>query len=78
VPTSPGVVGGTVSGVDSAASRVGINTNLSGATHGVSAPVDNTARNVLNGVGGALGDPRLGDDTTNAVNGLTGGLLGGG
>jgi hypothetical protein len=73
-----GVLGGTVSGLDNTASRLGLNTNLSQATQGLTTPLDNTTRTLLNNVGGLLGDSHLGDTTTQAVNGLTGSLLGGG
>ena len=49
-----------------------------GSDPGHHEPLDNTTRGLLNNVGGTLGDPHLGDNTTTAVNGLTGGLLGGG
>ena len=67
-----------MSNVDNTTSSLGVNTDLSGTAQSVTAPVDNSTRNVLNGVGGALGNPQLGNNTSDAVNGLTGGLLGGG
>ena len=77
-PASPqsGVVGGTIDSVDSAAANLGINTNLGGSTAPITGPVDQTVTGVLNGAGAALGDPLLGSQTSTAVNGLTGGLLG--
>ena len=45
--------------------------DLSGPTGGATRQVDHTATNTLNGVGGAVGNPHLGDNVGNAVNGVT-------
>jgi hypothetical protein len=76
VPTSPsgsGPTSGAVQGVDNAAG-----TNLSGPTSGVTGAVDGTATGAVNQVGGAAGDPDLGDQVGGAVSGATNQVLGGG
>lgn len=79
-PTTPGTPGGgPVSGlvedVDETTSGLGL-PGLGPATKPLTDAVDNTVGNTLNQVGGALGQPNLGDDVNNTVRGLTNGLLG--
>jgi len=64
--------------VDSAASGVGANTGVGNATDPVTKPADNATTSALNNVGGAAGDPTLGNQANQTVGGVTGGLLGGG
>jgi hypothetical protein len=72
-PTGAGPVTNTVNQVDQATGQ-----NLSGPTGGVTRQIDHTATNTLNGVGGAVGNPHLGDDVGSAVNGVTHRVLDGG
>jgi hypothetical protein len=75
-PTSTGTVGSTVSGVEDTAGDLGLNLPLGGLTEDVTGPVDQAVNNAVNGVGGALGDDKLGDKVTGAVNEATNGALG--
>ena len=63
-PTTPGALSGTVHNVDGAAGRLGIHTNLGGLTDPIVKPVDDAVNQLLNGVGGAVGNPHLGDGST--------------
>ena len=77
--TQPGAVGGVVGGLDNTTQNLGLgNLGLGGLTDGVTAPIDKTLNDTLNGVGGALGNPNLGNDTTGALNDATSGALGNG
>jgi hypothetical protein len=69
-PTQPGPVTKAVQGVDNTAG-----TDLSGSTQGLTGTVDSTARQTLNGAGGAVGKPDLGDQVTETGNGLVDSLL---
>jgi hypothetical protein len=66
-----------VNSVDNTTNGLGVNSNLSQTTQALTQPLDTTTRNLLNNVGGLLGDGHLGDTTTQTLNGLTHGLLGG-
>lgn len=58
--STPGALSGTVHNVDGAAGRLGIHTNLGGLTDPIVKPVDDAVNQLLNGVGGAVGNPHLG------------------
>jgi hypothetical protein len=75
-PASSGAVGNTVGGVEDTAGDLGLNLPLGGLTEDVTGPVDQAANNAVNGVGGALGDDKLGDKVTGSVNEATNGVLG--
>jgi hypothetical protein len=75
-PTSPGAVGGVVNGLEDTAGGLGANLPLNDLTKDVTGPLDQTANNTVNGVGGLVGDDELGDKVTNTVNQTTNGLLG--
>jgi hypothetical protein len=71
---SNGALGNAVNGVSNTASNLGVNPDTSGVQDIVE-PIDETATNTLNNVGGALDNPNLGNtanqtinQTTNAVN----------
>jgi hypothetical protein len=67
---------GTVQNLDQATSSLGLGGNLSGTTGPLTRPLDDTVNQTLNGVGGAVGQPGLGDDVGRTVNQITGRLLG--
>ena len=76
-PAQPGPVTKGVQGVDGT-----LGTNLSGSTGGPTGQVDDTTRQTLNDVGGAVGQPGLGDQVTHlgdqvvqTGNGLAGRVL---
>lgn len=82
-PTAPGagtagsgVLGGTVGGLEDTAGNLGLNLPLGDATNGLTGPLDQTVNDTLNNVGGALGNPNLGNQVGGAVNNATNGLLG--
>ena len=83
-PVTPGALGNTVDGVENTAGDLGLNLPLDEITQGLTGPLDKTVNDAVNGVGGLLGDNKLGDKVTGTVNGLLGpggatdGLLGGG
>lgn len=74
--SSPGTVGNVIQNLDNTTSGLGLNLGLGNATNGVTQQVDNTVRGTLNNAGGLLGNPHLGDQTTDALNNLTNGLIG--
>lgn len=83
-PTTPvdpgggsGVVGGAVEDVDGSTGGLGL-PPLGPATSGVTDQADQALNNTLDNVGGAVGQPNLGNDVNDTVNGVTGGLLGNG
>jgi hypothetical protein len=73
-----GVLSNTAHGVDSAAGRLGVHTNLGGATDRITKPADNAATGTLNRVGGAIGKPHLGDNASRRANDVTHRIFGGG
>lgn len=73
---APGALGNTVAGLENAASGLGLNLPLGGLTDGLTGPIDKTVNDAVNGVGGLLGDNKLGDKVTGTVKGVTDGLLG--
>jgi hypothetical protein len=75
VPTS-GAVGGVVDGVEGTAGDLGVDLPLGGLTDDLTAPIDKSVNDGLNGVGGLLGDPALGDKVGGSLNETTNGLLG--
>ena len=80
-PGDPGgsnALTGTVQALDQTTGQLGLDTNLSGATGPLTRQLDQTVNGTLNNVGGVVGKPHLGDQVGQTVNGLTGGLLGGG
>jgi hypothetical protein len=81
VPTAPGtgssgVLGGTVGGLEDTAGNAGLDLPLSDLSGGLTGPLDQTANDTLNNVGGALGNPNPGNQVGGAVNNVTNGLLG--
>jgi hypothetical protein len=73
-PTSPTTspdAGRAVTGAVQALGQA-TGTDLPGQTSGATRQLDDEVNGALNGVGGAVGNPRLGDDVGGAVNGLTG------
>jgi len=75
-PSAPGALGNTVNLLDDTTSGLGLNLGLGGLTEDITGPLDKTVNNTVNGVGGLLGDPKLGDKVNSTANGLTNGLLG--
>jgi hypothetical protein len=80
-PTAPGTtgsgaLGGAVGGLEDTAGDVGLELPLSDVTGDLTGPVDQTGNDTLNDVGGAVGNPNLGNDVNGAVNNVTNGLLG--
>ena len=75
-PGGGGTVGGVVDGVDDTTSGLGVDLPLAPATKPLTDQLDQTVDDTLNGAGGLLGQPNLGGNVTDAVNGLTGSLLG--
>jgi hypothetical protein len=71
-----GTLGTAVSGLEEAAGNLGLNLPLGDATNNVTGPIDNTVNDALNNVGGALGNPNLGDQVTGSLNNATNNLLG--
>ena len=81
IPADPslgddGPLGGVVGGIDDTTGSAGLDLPLGPATDPITQPVDRTARNSLNNVGGLLGLDGLGDSTIKSVNNITGRLLG--
>jgi hypothetical protein len=70
-PTLPGPVSSAVQGVDQT-----LGTNVSGSSGGLTGRVEDTARDTLNNVGGAVGSPGVGDRVAETGNRLAGGLGG--
>lgn len=81
-PPDPGAapetatLGGAVGDLDHTVSALGLDLPLAGVTENLTTPLDRTLSGTLNRVGGAVGNPRLGDQVGSTVNGLTGSLLG--
>lgn len=75
-PTTAGALGNTVSGLENTAGNLGLNLPLGDLTQGLTGPLDKTINDTVNGVGGLLGDNKLGDKVTGGLNKTTGGLLG--
>ena len=73
--SSSGTLGGTVQSVEQTAGNLGLDAPLGDLTRGVTEPVDKTLNQTLNGVGGLIGNPKLGDEVNSGVNGVTGKLL---
>lgn len=83
--TAPGPLGTAVGGLEETAGNAGLDLPLTDVTDGVTGPLDQTVNDTVNNVGGLIGDDKLGDkvtgavnEVTNGVNGLAGSLLGGG
>ena len=80
IPTIPGTGGGGVSGlvddVDQTTGGLGV-PPLGGTTGPITDEIDRTLNDTLNDVGGAVGQPNLGNGVNDTVRGLTNGLLGG-
>jgi hypothetical protein len=76
VPTTPGPLGSTVGGLENTAGNLGLDLPLTDLTKGLTGPLDKTVKDAVDGLGGALGDPKLGGKVTDTVNKATGGLLG--
>jgi hypothetical protein len=74
--TGSGVLGGTVGGLEDTSGNAGLDLPLSDTTGGLTGPLDQGVDDTLNNVGGALGNPNLGNDATNGVNNVTDGVLG--
>jgi hypothetical protein len=72
--TGSEVLGGTVGGVDNTAGNLGLDLPLNDATNGLTGPLDQTLNDTLNNVGGAAGNPNLGNQVGGAVNNVTNGL----
>jgi hypothetical protein len=71
-----GILGGTVEDLENTTDKV-VDLPLSDLTGGLTRPVDEVARQALNGLGGnLLGNPELGNQLQGTVNTLTDGLLG--
>ena len=71
-----GALGGTVTGLEGAAGELGITAPLGDLARPVTDPLDETLNDTLNGVGGLLGNPELGDQVARGVNETTAALLG--
>jgi hypothetical protein len=81
VPTAPGTsgsgaLGGAVGGLEDTAGNAGLDLPLSDLSGGLTGPLDQTVNDTLNNVGGAVGNPNLGNQVNGAVNNVTNGLLG--
>ena len=76
VPTTPGVLGTTVGGVENAAGNLGLDLPLTDVSKGLTGPLDKTIKDAGNGAGGLLGDKKLGDKLTGGLSNATGDLLG--
>lgn len=72
----PAPLGNTVSGLENTAGNLGLNLPLTDLTQGLTGPLDKTLNDTVNGLGGVLGDPKLGNKVTNGVSNATNGLLG--
>ena len=81
-PPDPGtasetaLLGGAVDDLDHTVSSLGLDLSLAGVAENLTTPLDRTLDMTLNRVGGAVRNPRLGDQVGSTVNGLTGRLLG--
>lgn len=75
-PDAKRALTGTVQNLDETTGELGLDTNLSGATGGLTRSLDDTLGHTLNGVGGLLGRPHLGDNVGRTGNQLTNRLLG--
>jgi hypothetical protein len=73
--TGSGAATGLVEDVDDTTGSLGL-PPVSGATSGLTNGIDRTLNDTLNNVGGALGNPSLGDNVDGTVRGLTNGLVG--
>jgi hypothetical protein len=71
-----GALGGTVGGVEDTAGNLGLDVPLDDATSGLTGPLDQTVNDTVKNVGGALGNPNLGNQVGGAVDNVTDGLLG--
>ena len=69
------VLGGTVGNLEQTAGNVGVDAPLTGLTRDVTQPLDKTLNQTLNGVGGAVGNPKLGDQVGAGVDDVTKNLL---
>ncbi len=76
VPAAPGTLGNTIDGIENTAGNLGLDLPLGDLTDGLTGPLDKTVNDAVNGVGGLLGDPKLGDKVTGSLNETTNGLLG--
>jgi hypothetical protein len=74
--TQTGVLGGAVNDLENTAGDLGLDLPLNEGTGPLTGQLDNTTNDTLNGVGGAIGSPNLGDQATGDVNGVTGNLVG--
>lgn len=73
--SSSDVLGGTVGTLEQTGSNLGVNAPLGDVTQNVTGPLDKTLNQTLNGVGGAIDKPKLGDQLGTGVNNLTNKLL---
>ena len=73
--TDPGALGNAVDGLDGTSGDLGLDLPLDGLD-GVTGPLDKTLNDTVNGVGGLLGDPKLGDKLTGSLNKTVDGLIG--
>lgn len=74
-PPPPGALSGLVDDVDETTGSLGL-PPLGPATQPLTDGIDRTLNDTLNGVGGAVGQPGLGNDVNDTVRGLTNGLIG--
>lgn len=74
--SSSGPVGSAVQGLEDTAAGAGVDLPLSETTQGLTDQVDQTVTGTLDGVGGAIGNPDLGQQVGGTLNDVTGGLLG--
>jgi hypothetical protein len=68
-------VGGTVQGVENAAGGAGLDLPLSETIGPITGPADDAAQGTLEEVGGAVGQPDLGQQVGGAIDGLSNQLL---
>lgn len=74
--SSSGPVGSAVQGLQDTVSGAGVDLPLSETTQGLTDQVDQTVTGTLDGVGGVIGDPNLGQQVGGTLNDVTGNLLG--
>ncbi len=75
-PTTPAPLGNAVGGLEDTAGNLGLNLPLTDLTGPITGPLDKTLNDTVNGLGGVLGDPKLGNKVTGGINNVTNGLLG--
>jgi hypothetical protein len=71
-----GPVGGVVDGIDDTTAGLGLDLGLGDTTDQATQQLDDTVRGTLNSVGGTLGNPNLGDQTSDTITEITSGLIG--